>query len=81
MGLIITTAYTPSAEHAGQQPAHQSHVDHGVNRGGGNGAASGGTSHKMVISKANQGTANGKQQRDQPIFYIFFHRSQLLFFI
>ena len=77
----VTSTGTSSPEHAGQKPAHQSHIEHRVNRIGSNGAASGGTSHKIVISKPHQRAAKGKQQRGQPVFNIFFHRSQLLFFV
>jgi len=62
-----TSTCAPLSKYAGQQPAYQSHVCHGTDGVGSNGTVSGSASHKIVIGKANQGTANGKQQWNQPI--------------
>ena len=60
-----------ATEDPGQEPAHQPHVQHGVDRAGGDGAASGGAAHKGVVSKARQRAAKGKDRRAKQFLELF----------
>ena len=50
---IHASSRTLTAEDPGQEPAHQPHVQNGVDRAGGDGAASSGAAHKGVVSEAH----------------------------
>ena len=78
--MILHTAsiFTPLPKHTGQQPADQSHVDHGADWIGRDWAASGGAADKVIIRKPGQHTANRKQCRPHPLFPFFFHVIRLL---
>mgnify|MGYP006951022192 CR=1 FL=1 len=50
---IYASSCLLAAKDPGQKPAYQPHVQHGVDRAGGDGAASGGAAHKGVVSEAH----------------------------
>ena len=67
------SSFLLAAKDLGQEPAHQPHVQHGVDRAGSDGAASGGVAHKGVVSKALHRAVKGKDRRAKQFLQFFLH--------